>query len=548
MPNITFSFEDLCSLVGKKLGDDELIRLLDCAKAEIEAKLSSEITVKFNDTNQPYLWSVEGLARLFRASLGKSKGVPALKLEKSDLVVNVDKSVASVRPFIACFLAKGQKLSEYQLAQLIQLQEKLAENFGKRRSKVGVGLFPTKGMQFPIAYKAVAPDAVKFVPLGMREEISLREVLAKHQKGKEYAGLLKGASKYPVVLSGKGEVLTFPPIINSEKTGRVRAGDDEVFCEVTGTDETAVNLVSTIFAYTLADRGFKIFPAKVKYGARSVQTPMVAPHEFKFDLNRIVLLLGIDLAEKEVKSLLERAQFNYLGKGKVQIPAYRKDVMHEVDVVEDVGIMYGFGNFVDLPLKSYTTGGLKENTAFIDLQRMLWIGFGYQEALSPFLSNKELLYNKMNVQDSGTVEIENYSSMTYSCVRTWILPVLMEILSKNKHVDYPQKLMEQGLVTIRGKELRDEEHLAAVSAHSSASFTEMKQAIESVLRSSGLQGEFEEFDHGSFIPGRAAKVLVDKVQVGFLGEIHPAVLEKFGVIVPVAACELNLSELFAKKK
>ena len=96
MPSITFSFEDLCSLVGQKLDDKKLAELLDKAKAELDSKLSSEITVKYNDTNQPYLWSVEGLARHFRASLGKVKGIAKLKLEKPVDGVSVDKSVSSV--------------------------------------------------------------------------------------------------------------------------------------------------------------------------------------------------------------------------------------------------------------------------------------------------------------------------------------------------------------------------------------------------------------------------------------------------------------------
>src|SRR3972149_1871345 len=127
MPSISFSFEDLCKLVGKKLGEGDLVVLLDRAKAELDSKLTSEITVKYNDTNQPYLWSVEGLARHFKASLGKQKGVSQLKLEKSDLSLAVDRSVEGVRPCIACFVAKGPALSQYVLNQLIQLQEKLAD-------------------------------------------------------------------------------------------------------------------------------------------------------------------------------------------------------------------------------------------------------------------------------------------------------------------------------------------------------------------------------------------------------------------------------------
>lgn len=548
MPSISFSFDDLCKLTGKKLGDDELRELLDKAKAELDSKLTSEITIKYNDTNQPYLWSVEGLARHFRASLGKEKGVPRLKLEKSDLVVNVDKSVAQVRPFIGVFLAKGAPLSEYLLNQLIQLQEKLADNYGRKRQKFGIGLFPAKGMSFPIAYKAVAPNELSFVPLGMKEKLSLKDIVAKHQKGKEYGHLLKDAKKYPVVLNGKNEVLTFPPIVNSETSGKVKAGDAEMLVEVTGTDEQAVNLACTIIAYVLADRDYTIYPAKVKYGSKSVTTPDVEPKEFKFDLSLVKSLLGLDLPESKVKELLQRAQFDYVGKGKVACPAYRADLMHAVDVIEDVAIMHGYDNFEPLELTTFTAGGMLPGDEVTSAVRKLWTGFGYQEVFSPVLSNKQLLYDKMNAKDMGTVEVENFMSSTYSCVRTWILPILMDVLSKNRHVEYPQRLMEEGLVVRREKDkVWDLRQVAAVSAHAQASFTEMRQHIEGVLRALGHDCSFIELDEGctkdTFITGRSAFIMVNKAAIGFVGEIHPAVLEKFGLLVPVVAAEFSFESL-----
>jgi phenylalanyl-tRNA synthetase beta chain len=230
--------------------------------------------------------------------------------------------------------------------------------------------------------------------------------------------------------------------------------------------------------------------------------------------------------------------------GTATIPCYRNDIMHPVDVIEDIAIAYGYDNFEPMPLTSYTVGSTFGIQQKIDTQRVLWTGAGYQELMSAVLSNKELLYDKMCASDTGTIEIENYISQTYSCLRTWVIPQLLDFLSKNKHVDYPQKVFEQGLVCIREKQPRDEQHLAAATAHSTATFTEIKQSVEAALRNMGIQYTMEEYDLGCFIPGRAARVICNKKQIGFIGEIHPAVLEKFGITVPVAACEINLSALF----
>ncbi|RMD57949.1 phenylalanine--tRNA ligase subunit beta, partial [Candidatus Woesearchaeota archaeon] len=341
----------------------------------------------------------------------------------------------------------------------------------------------------------------------------------------------------------KGDVVTFPPIVNSEDSGKLEVGDSEIVVEVTGTDYDSVNLASTIFAYALADRGYRIHPANIKPGRRI--SPEVKSERFRFDLDLIESLLGISLKQSEIKSLLERAQYSYKGKGIVEVPPYRKDVLHSVDVIEDIAIMRGYKNIEALPLEEFTAGAPLPIAPFADSLRSLWTGLEYQEVCSAILSNKELLTDKMGV-DMDVVEIENYMSLTYSCVRSWLLPILVDVLSKNRHVEYPQKIFEQGLVTIRkGDSVLDENHIAAASAHASASFTEMKQAVEFLLRNVSAEYSVEEFDYGCFIPGRSARILVNGQVIGFFGEIHPAVLENFGLTVPVVGAELNITRLFS---
>ncbi|HLF54909.1 MAG TPA: phenylalanine--tRNA ligase subunit beta [Candidatus Nanoarchaeia archaeon] len=547
MPTITFSFEDLCKLTGQKLDEKKLTYLLSCAKAELESQLSREVSVKFNDTNQPYLWSVEGLARLFRGILGKEKGIPKVKTEAPIGKVIVDKRLSSIRPFVACFVAKGRKIDDYLLKQLIQLQEKLAENFGRKRQKISIGVYPLRKITFPVYFKAASPSE-KFVPLDSHSPMSLQQVLERHPKGKEYGHILKGKPFYPVFLDAKKDILSLAPIINSEETGRVQVGDDSLLFDTTGMDMESVDLVANIFAYALADRGFKIYPLTIEYASKKVTTPSFEVRSIKFNEDDVERLLGIKLKQAELKVALEKMRYDY-SSGKVLIPPYRHDIMHAFDVVEDVGIMYGYDNFKPLPLSSYTIGGTFEIQRFIDTIRELWVGLSYQEVLSPVLSSKDLLYDKMNISDLGTVEIENPMSNTYAGVRSWLMPIMMDVLSRNKHVDFPQRIFEQGIISVRDKEnVHDQQHLSAVSCHSSAGFTEMKQAVDYLLRMSNIKYSLEELEMSCFVPGRAASIMVDNKNVGFFGELHPAVLEHFGLELPVSGCELNLSVLFECKK
>src|SRR3989338_6447148 len=223
MPTITFSLKDLQHLVGKKLTIEEVSELAHYGKGDFESydDETDEIKIDFGDTNLPYLWSVEGFARLIKGILGTQKGIPEIKIKKRDYQVIVDKSVMKYRPHIACFAAKGKRVDDYLINQIVQLQEKFCETYGRRRQKVSIGLYSYKRLVFPIHYKAVGPLSIEFVPLEFKAKMSLREILAEHPKGKEYSWILEDFEKYPVLVDEKNEVLSFVPIINSNFTGNL---------------------------------------------------------------------------------------------------------------------------------------------------------------------------------------------------------------------------------------------------------------------------------------------------------------------------------------
>jgi len=177
--------------------------------------------------------------------------------------------------------------------------------------------------------------------------------------------------------------------------------------------------------------------------------------------------------------------------------------------------------------------------------REIVVGFGYQEVVSAVLTNKDYLYRKMNIEDSGTIEIEDYMSETYSAVRSWVLPNLMEVFSKNKHVTFPQKIFEEGLAnSLKGEKIEEFNRIAVAVSNEDANYTEIRQVLDSIMKLLGLHYDIEEADHNSFIEGRAGRAIVKGKKVAYLGEINPEVLSRWGLEMPVAALELNLTELF----
>lgn len=546
MPTITFSLKDLQNLVGKKLSIEEIQELAHYGKGDFESydKETDEVKVDFGDTSLPYLWSAEGFARLIKQILGKQKGILKLKIEKGNYKVIVESPVSKVRPYIAAFVAKGRKIDDYLIKQMIQLQEKLCENYGRRRQKIAIGVYQYDKINFPVYYKATDPESVKFIPLDFKKEMTQQEILEDHPKGRDYAWILEGHKKYPILVDNKSQVLSFPPIINSAETGKIAIGDEHLFCEVTGTDSDSVLLAANIFAQALYDRNFKIYSADIKYANKKITTPYIFNETITINKEEVKNITGLDLKDTEINKLLEKAGYN-ISKNKISIPHYRKDILHPVDIIEDIAIMYGYDKIKEEPLASYTIGSTEQLTNLIDKAREIIIGAGYQEVMSPILTNKLTLYNKMNIKDFGTVEIENFMSETYSVARTWLLPVLMECLSKNKHAEYPQKIFEQGLViTKKADQITDYERVAAVSANEKADYTQIKQLLDYLLRMLNINYKIEEVDHDSFIKGRVGRVIVNENKVAYIGEISPKVLDNLGIEIPVVGFELNLTELF----
>ncbi|MBI4440522.1 phenylalanine--tRNA ligase subunit beta [Candidatus Woesearchaeota archaeon] len=549
MPTISFSLKDVQNLVGKKLTVAQIEEYASCAKGDFEGydKNTDEIKIDFGDTNMPYLWSVEGFAIFLKGILGIEKGCPKLNTKSGNYRIIVDKSVKSVRPYAAGFVAKGHKIDDCLIKQMIQLQEKVCDNFGRKRRKIAIGIYSYDKITWPVHYKAVDPESVKFVPLEFKREMSLKEILESHPKGKEYAFTLGGFAKYPLLLDSKNEVLSFPPIINSNFTGKIEIGDEHLFVEATGTDLEAIQQSLNIFAFALQSRGFEVFSVDVQYPDKTIKSPYLFGDSAAVNLEQVRSVLGLELSEAEIKKCLEKMRYDYKS-GKAFIPDYRRDIMHPVDVIEDIAVCHGYMNITPIPMKSYTAGAPLRIGGVSKNMRDIAVGFGYQEVFSPILSSRALLYGRMCAKDTGTVEIESFMSESFSSVRSWLLPILMDVLSKNKHCEYPQRIFEEGLVTERNVDsIADREKICIVSAHHKADYTEIRQVLDSIARLFGISMDIEDAEHPSFLPGRCARALVNGRESAILGEINPKVLENFGIEVPVVAMEMYLDGIFQEK-
>lgn len=359
----------------------------------------------------------------------------------------------------------------------------------------------------------------------------------------------------PILLDSEGKALSFPPIINSNDLGRVTAETKNLLVEITGTSEETVTNALTILTTALADRGAEISPAVIHYPygkTRTVTTPLLNERRIDISLADTNLLIGLDLERTEITSLLRRARYDVEdfddGKFKVLIPCYRMDILHPVDVMEDIAIAYGLNNMKPKWPSDITIGGLSRIEEFSDNVRELMIGLGFQEVLTFVLTNHERLFERMNSEQEPVIDIANPKIMTMTCLRSWLLPSLMDFLSNNTHIEYPQRIYEVGDCTIWDPGLsnraRDVRKLACVSTHTKANFTEMKSYLEPLMLNLGVEFSLKPQTHPSFIDGRVGSILLGDKEVGIIGEIHPQVIQNWKLEDPVAALEMDLNKLY----
>jgi len=557
MPTIQIDFEDFQKLLGIKLPKeaDELNEILSYVKGATTLFDGQEVHIEIKDSNRPDLWHVEGLARTLRGFLGFEKGLKEYSVTgDSGAKVNVDSRLKNIRPYIACAVIKNVKLNDTIIRQAMHLQDKLDQTYGRRRQRASIGLYNFNLIAPPLHYGVAKPNEASFAPLGFEEKMSLKEILEKHPKGIEYGDIIRRHAVWPILADSEGKILSFPPVINSNNLGKITENVSEVLIEITGTvPETVLNTLTAV-AVSLADRGGQIYSTTIQYPYAELKktvTPQLKTQTMQLEFEFVNKALGFDLKPKEIVDLLQKARF---GIGKVledtvtvEISCYRMDIMHPIDIVEDIAIAYGYNNIKPRWPQLPTIGSASSQKHFNDLIREIMIGLGFQEILTFSMSNPETLFNKMNLKAEKVVEISNPKMLTFTCLRNWLLPSLMEFLSHNTHVDYPQKIFETGYATIfdekKENRTKDIQKLACAIIHANANFTEVKAVLDSLVLNLGLKYSIREGKHESFIEGRIGKILVKNKEVGVMGEIHPKVLEAWKLENPVSVFEIDLDKV-----
>ncbi|MFB6078996.1 MAG: phenylalanine--tRNA ligase subunit beta [Halarchaeum sp.] len=574
MPVVDVDPDELRRLTGhEEKSDDELKDDLFALGLEYEGETEDgEFQLEFAPDRLDRL-SVEGVARSLRYQYGDASGVYVPSTNDAEWTISVDDSVPEERPYVTGAVVRDVDLSGGALESLIQLQEKLHATMGRQRAKGAIGIHDlamVKGGSLDpdatdadaansVTYRGVAPDGDTFVPLDSDAELSPAEVLDEHPTGEKYAALLDDYERYPAIYDDLG-LFSFPPVINGRRT-EVTEDSRDLLVELTGTDQWTIDRMCNIICYALDARGGRVEEVTVSYPDADVPKPDFETDTKIVTHERIESVLGVDLSEDEVLDLFGRAgldaESDEWPEGvdyTVEIPPYRTDVLHPIDLVDDVGRAYGFNDLVPRYPDVSTVGGRTERSRLARAVRETLVGLGHQDLLNFHLTNERENYERMRLEpgsdalgggDPATIA-EPYSE-DYTIVRTWALPSLMMLLENNTHRSYPQDVAEVGFAAERDPEentgVAERRTVAGAVVRHDASYEDAKARLQVLARDFDVDLETPPTTHPSFIDGRTASVVIDGEPVGVVGELHPEVLVEHDLEVPAAAFEFRLDAL-----
>jgi len=518
MPIIEFRPEYLKERFGIEISEEDLPHM----KMELDDVKEDKWYVEVKDTERLDLWSVFGIARELKGLKEIETGIPNYKVvdKRYPLYAYPNKS----RPYIAAAVVRGIEIGDEETFKyIIQLQEKITENYGRGRKYVAIGLHNFKRIDFPVYYKVV-DENYSFTPLGSEKPYTLKEILEKHPKGKKFKNIVK---EYLILEDSKGETLSFPPVINSNYIGRLTLDTSDVFIDVTGTDEKRVYRALNAMVANLLELGGYAETVEVIYADNNGKEKQrkvykLEKKSMQVDERAIADWLGLDKVNLKI---LEKLRYNVNG-DIVEWLNYRMDIYGFTDIAEDYAIAIGYDSIAeqDYPIENAKPDEFVQK--YNDLRRLL-LGLGAIE-----------LYTTM-LTDKGKIRVVNPVSSNYAYVRDDLIHNHLKFLAANQHKEHPIKIFEFDKI------YRDKPYWSIVylELHANANYDSAASKLAFLLRELGLDFEIKKGNHEYFAQERLA-VFEGKNFVAYVGEIHPRILRQYGIKYPVSGFELIFKDKF----
>ncbi|CDS37653.1 phenylalanyl tRNA synthetase beta chain [Echinococcus multilocularis] len=579
-------FDDLCFAYGLEL--DEITSEQELAAREhgiaVDSDRSSETIYKVEvPANRYDLLCAEGLARALLIFQNKlvTPEYEAIA-PKNPIRLMATESVKLVRPYVVCAVLRDIKFDERRYASFIDLQDKLHQNIGRKRSLVAIGTHDLDTLVPPFIYTALPPGDIRFRPLNQTKEytaVELMQLYSNESHLKAYLDIIRDKPVYPLIKDSKGTVLSMPPIINGEHS-KITLATKNVFIECTATDLNKASIVVDTIVAMFSEYCARPFTAEqvevTHWDGSRAYYPRLQRRTALVGMEYINTLVGIDCSEAEVTQLLTRMSLTSCVANKdvhistdkacskssvvsVRIPPTRQDILHPCDIAEDVAIAYGYDRVEENLPTTFTMVADQPLNRLTDMIRAEVALCGFTEALTFSLCSRADISTNLQkrLEDQPAVHISNPKTLDFQVVRTTLLPGLLSTLSNNRSLPLPLKLFEVQDVVLKdpSKDVgcRNNRRVCAVYCNKTSGFEVvhglldrlmhvLEVAYEENAKADGLAYRLKEVDDPTYFRGRCADIILlpSGQSVGRLGVVHPNVLRNFDLSLCVSAFEIDI--------
>lgn len=565
-------FDELCFQFGIELDEvtSEKEMALKADKAVTDGKESDDIIYKIDiPANRYDLLCLEGLVVALKIFTNKL-APPDFKITDSMMEFFVDEHATQARPILLAAVVRNVTFNLDIYNSFIELQEKIHQNIGRKRSLVSIGTHDLDTIQGPFLYTALEPKKLRFRPLNQEKEYSGDELMELYADShlKSYLPIIKNKPKYPCIIDVNKTVLSMPPIINGD-TSKITLKTKNILIEVTARDrEKATIALDNVVAMLMNAKGcYDAESVRIKhYDGREYIMPKMVYQKEKVEAEYINKSLGINLSPEEITKLMTRMSLKAnvcckdMNQIEVFIPPTRHDIINKCDIMEDVGIAYGYDNIrLTLPKCSTIATQIPLNKLSDQLRHEL-ARCGFTEALNFALCSEaeisSMLCRPYSLSD--TVRLQNPKTIEFQVARTCLLTGLLKTLNSNKKLPLPMKLFEISDILLVDNKIdvcvRNERHIGAVyCGKQSSGFETIHGLLDRIMQILGIKyvGEskvthgyyIKAHQDGAYLKGRCAAIVHGGEIIGTMGTLHPEVLTNFELNHPTSAMEINMEKL-----
>jgi|GEM_PF-7031424 len=492
------------------------------------------------------LASNEGMAYFISNLMGKPLKIGSI--EESNYMAYVDAEKVSSRPYIGLALVKGINLTDEEIKYMINYQELLAKSIGNNRKIASIGLYPVNDKSFPLRYTGEDFDKIHFVPLDYNTPLSGFQILNEHPKGVMYRHL---AGKNGLVIKdANNNIMSMVPITNSEMYGKISEDTNFILVEVTGTIERKVEEILNLMVFPFLLHSSKVMRMNIDYGNSKKITPNWNRRSMKIKKSFFSDTWGIDFRDEDLSNILSMQGYEVSVENDffdVAIPPFRIDVLNDIDVVEDVGIAYGYDNIQPTQPSLYTEGLADEREEYYLSFEDYFIGYGFTQSHNMILGS----YEDMHKATLSPLKIKNPVSSLFDSIRPNIAFSLLQMARTKKNLPYPQKFFERGIVVRKEDNINMREiSIGCLWLQNGINYTDAKSIVDFILEHQEIKSTFATFvpsSKGFLLKGRGADIKVGDIEIGFVGEVDVNVLRAFSLTMPSIAIELYLDAIYALK-